>query len=412
MRSVKHQAVTFGVLCALVAGMTGDAWAAFLSNTVTIGGVSITTAGTPPPPPGPQSFAVRLLPTADTWFDEAQADENFGKDSTLEVESQAGKNHRALYRVDLASLPAGSTIDSCSLNLFMIEEPRTDRTHGVYRLSDHEADWTEGSQSGGAADAGASSWDWYANPSAWTTPGGDLAGSPTATVATGTVEEIWQQWDVRQDCNALAPRSWAVRDTTESSAGLDGTGAEYASREQAGTDRDPYLAVDFTVTPADPGHVTLSEVYYDVASDKGSDTSNEWVELYNPTSSPVALAGWQLCDASACDALPSGTTIGAQSFLVITNDASTFTFWSVPASAQLALGSSLGSGLSNTGDQVILKDTSATTVDALSYGSNTDINNPALVDVDEGWSLARLTPGFDTDAGSNFWANPAPTPGS
>ncbi|MBI4032403.1 lamin tail domain-containing protein [Candidatus Berkelbacteria bacterium] len=410
MRSIRHQAITVGILCSLVVGMTGEAWAAFISNTVTITGVSITTASTPPPPPVPTQFAVRLFPTADTWFDEAQADENFGRDSTLEVESQASQNHRALYRFDLASLPAGSTIDDCSLNLFMNEEPRTDREHGVYRLSDHEADWGEGTQNGGAADPGASSWTWYANPGVWTAAGGDLAGLPTATSATGTVEEVWRSWDVGTDCDAPAARSWAVRDTTESIAGLDGTGAEYTSKEGSGTAKDPYLALDFTVLPPDAGHVTISEVYYDVASDKGSDTPNEWVELYNPTNSSVNLTGWELCDASDCDTLPSGTTIPAKSFLVVTPNASTFTFWSVPAAAQVVLGESLS--LSNAGDQVSLKNASAATVDALSYGSNTGIMNPALVDVDKGWSLARLTPGFDTDAASNFWGNPAPVPGT
>jgi hypothetical protein len=42
---------------------------------------------------------------------------------------------------------------------------------------------------------------------------------------------------------------------------------------------------------ASPGNVVINELELNPA---GTDTGNEWVELYNPTSSSVSLLGWSL----------------------------------------------------------------------------------------------------------------------
>jgi hypothetical protein len=50
------------------------------------------------------------------------------------------------------------------------------------------------------------------------------------------------------------------------------------------------------------GHLVISEVFYD-ASQTGTDSHYEWVEVFNPTDAPVDLAGWRLRDNT--EAMPS-----------------------------------------------------------------------------------------------------------
>lgn len=407
--TVRQSAAVFGALVSIATFGTGQAVAAFLSNQVTLGGISITTAGTPPSPPGPQSFTIQLAAVADAELDQAQPDENRGGKSSADVASWTSRNRRALYRFDLGQLPAGATITSCKLSLFMNEQPQSNRQHGVYRLTAHEADWGEGAQIGGEADVGSSSWNWFAAPSVWTTPGGDVSASPTSVISTGTAEEVRHDWDVTTDCGTLEPRSWLVRDVSEDAPALVGLGAEYRTREHSRVSERPFLEVVFDVSPPTTDHVVISRAYYDVASSKGNETTNEWVSLYNPTGSTVAVGGWELCDAASCRVIPSGTSINAGGFAVLTPSESTWSYWGVPVASQVVLGGSIGNGLSNTGDRVVLKQGSIT-VDALSYGGNDSVFSPSLPDIDEGWALQRLTPGFDTDAASDFWATVSPTP--
>jgi hypothetical protein len=52
---------------------------------------------------------------------------------------------------------------------------------------------------------------------------------------------------------------------------------------------------------------------------KGKDTGNQWVELYNPTSSSVTLDGYKIKSSfkGLVITIPSGTTIGAGQFYVV-----------------------------------------------------------------------------------------------
>jgi hypothetical protein len=52
---------------------------------------------------------------------------------------------------------------------------------------------------------------------------------------------------------------------------------------------------------------------------KGKDTGTQWVELYNPTSSSVALDGYKIKSSfkGLAISMPSGTTIGAGQFYVV-----------------------------------------------------------------------------------------------
>ena len=56
-------------------------------------------------------------------------------------------------------------------------------------------------------------------------------------------------------------------------------------------------------------HVVINEVFYDPPAG-WPEPEAEWVELYNPTSSPVDLSGWRLTD----DPDPGGGNEGAYEF--------------------------------------------------------------------------------------------------
>ena len=167
-----------------------------------------------------------------------------------------------------------------------------------------------------------------------------------------------------------------------------------------------------TGNPTSIGHVVVSEVFYNVDPQHGRKPQNEWIELYNGSSASVDLSGWQITDDEVSRTLPSGTKIDSGSYLVVSDDESTATKWTIPSTAQfIALGVTLGNGLANAGDIVRLKDQNGQGVDSLSWGKNTSAFSPAIPTVDEGHSLARKTLVSDSNTASDWVDTPSPTPG-
>lgn len=169
-----------------------------------------------------------------------------------------------------------------------------------------------------------------------------------------------------------------------------------------------------SVTPANLAkHVVLSEVYYDVDATHGTE-SHEWVELHNPTLSPVSLAGWSILDGSgSVDTIPSGVIIGAGSYVILAATTTLPNYWTFPAGVLIVnFGSPIGNGLSNDGDAVTLRDTSLLAVDALSWGNNTSVFVNSITDVAEGSSIARVPVSVDTDTASDWIEDTTPSPGS
>lgn len=169
-------------------------------------------------------------------------------------------------------------------------------------------------------------------------------------------------------------------------------------------DPDPQPSLD---------HLIISEVYYDVDEVHGTESANEWVEIYNGTGSSVDLGSWKLVDNLAEDLIPEGMILEDQSFAIITRDDTTAPFWSIPAETlMIEIGSQIGNGLGNSGDVLYLKDATDTTVDSLSWGSNVDVFDPSVPDVIEDHSIARTDLTTDTDTASDWVDLETPTPGS
>jgi len=77
--------------------------------------------------------------------------------------------------------------------------------------------------------------------------------------------------------------------------------------------------------------ILLNEVFAD------GDLGDGWVELYNPTGSPVALAGWEIRPSDTGPTtfvIPAGVTIAAGGFAVFDEAALSF---SLPVNGQLVL---------------------------------------------------------------------------
>lgn len=146
-------------------------------------------------------------------------------------------------------------------------------------------------------------------------------------------------------------------------------------------------------------NVVISEVDYNTG---GYDSTREYVELYNKNNVAVDLSSYKLANKSGSFTLPAGTTIPAHSFLMVGKDSagfSTFKGFGLDVS-----GMSLT--LTNTGDQLQLKNASGTVVDSVAW-----------MNYVSGWSLStgtgqvlsRVNPAVDTDSPSD-WQLATPNP--
>ena len=119
-------------------------------------------------------------------------------------------------------------------------------------------------------------------------------------------------------------------------------------------------------SPTPAVNIVLSEVYYDVDDLHGEETANEWVEVRNNNDVEANVSGFVVADGNSSDVFPDGTVIPANGYLLVTNNSSTTSFWTIPSGTSVvALGSLIGNGLATGGDVVYLKDASAGGGDAV-----------------------------------------------
>lgn len=80
-----------------------------------------------------------------------------------------------------------------------------------------------------------------------------------------------------------------------------------------------------TPTPSPANHLVFSEIQI-----KGANANQDFVEIYNPTNSPVNLNGWSIrrknssCSDASLVSIPSGKSIPAHGFFLWSNDQGTF----------------------------------------------------------------------------------------
>jgi phosphatidylserine/phosphatidylglycerophosphate/cardiolipin synthase-like enzyme len=160
------------------------------------------------------------------------------------------------------------------------------------------------------------------------------------------------------------------------------------------------------------GSVVINEFEYDTVQDS-VDSAWEWIELYNPGAEPVDLGGWRLSDNTASDTFPS-RILPAGGLLVVAAGPAFYDNYPAYGGEILLLDGSVGGGLGNTEDRLVLRDAGGVIVDALSYGSDTTYlacTGYPCTGVAPGHSLERDPPGQDTDTPADLVDRQPPTPG-
>jgi hypothetical protein len=137
-------------------------------------------------------------------------------------------------------------------------------------------------------------------------------------------------------------------------------------------------------TPA----VVINEINY---APGGADNPVEFIELYNHGTNDVDLSGWRF-DAGVEYEFPTGTTLAAQSYLVISGDPAKFAArWGFAP-----LGPWTGK-LANEGEQLRLRDAANVTVDSVTYG----VGFPWPTAASQGASMELIHPDLDNDLGGS-----------
>ncbi|MBI4137356.1 lamin tail domain-containing protein [Candidatus Roizmanbacteria bacterium] len=140
--------------------------------------------------------------------------------------------------------------------------------------------------------------------------------------------------------------------------------------------------------------------------------NHEWIELYNPTDQTISLKNWSFVDNSGeVTTIHANKKIKPHSFALVTKDSATWRFWHEPSTLKINLGRSIGDGLDDDGDHIVLYNSSGALVDFVAWGNDTFDWNPAVPDVPEGSSIERLSAGFDADLPTDWDEQAPPTPG-
>jgi hypothetical protein len=143
------------------------------------------------------------------------------------------------------------------------------------------------------------------------------------------------------------------------------------------------------------GSMTITEVMYDVS---GTDSGREWVEVQNTGSESINFSEWVFYENSSNHGLSSvqgDETILPGGYAVIVDDVDLFLAdWSNVTS--ISIFDSSWSSLSNTGEELSLKDQDDTIVFSFTYdvtlGADGDGNSLQLVD--GVWGVGSPTPGL------------------
>lgn len=124
-----------------------------------------------------------------------------------------------------------------------------------------------------------------------------------------------------------------------------------------------HLTANFEMADADTAALVINEINYHSAATKDA---GDWVELYNLNGQFSDLSGWALLDEKDSHRFefPAGTTIEADSFLVLAEDLARFK--SVYPRVENVIGD-LGFGLSGGGELVRLVSRAGLLVDSLTY---------------------------------------------
>ncbi|MDI6822449.1 MAG: lamin tail domain-containing protein [Actinomycetota bacterium] len=175
-------------------------------------------------------------------------------------------------------------------------------------------------------------------------------------------------------------------------------------------------------------HLLISEVFYDTP---GADSNEEWIEIYNPTTSAIDISNYKVGDeetkggSEGMFKFPDGTKIQAGAKMTVALKASGFyalygrdsdfeisdTKAQVPDMLKYSIWGTGTISLANTGDEVLLLNEGDNAIDVVTYEKGSYPGVTPHPGVPTGHSLERFPPDRDTDdCSADFRDQPNPNP--
>lgn len=169
--------------------------------------------------------------------------------------------------------------------------------------------------------------------------------------------------------------------------------SNYSITTETTTTTTPTIPTDIATTTSNTllmSSVSTSSLWKQIKINEflpNPEDGDEWIELYNPTTSSLDLADGLLCDNrdTSCTIATTSGTIAAQSWTTFFLN---------------------GSHLNNNDDSIILKNPDEIIIDQVNYGTD------ALPAPEKGQAVARKNDGADSDADTDWAITTSLTPGS
>jgi len=169
------------------------------------------------------------------------------------------------------------------------------------------------------------------------------------------------------------------------------------------TTEETTTTVSTTSTTLEQSSIIFTEVFYDTP---GTDSNEEWFEIYNPTQNSVELTGWKVMDNSNNSWTFPNFILAVSEYATIARDSSGFR--SIYACSPHI--DTLTRSLANTGGRLILRDSSDQEVDFVAWEGGKDLEYPEwVIEATTNKSIARSTL-VDSDSPSDWLSNQDPTP--
>lgn len=158
-------------------------------------------------------------------------------------------------------------------------------------------------------------------------------------------------------------------------------------------------------------HLVISEVYPKADSAHGGAIEDEWIEIFNPTSTSTNLSHWTIRATSTSQTIPNGTTLPPGAYIILAGTQNVRALWLISSSTQVLAFSSPFRGFVSTGDHVFLQNASGTQIDSVSWGNDIGAFSPPAPLPVSGHSLIRKTLSTDTNSDGDWIDTAAPNPG-
>ncbi len=149
--------------------------------------------------------------------------------------------------------------------------------------------------------------------------------------------------------------------------------------------------------------------------DKVEGNNDEWVELYNAGNERVNLKNWKLTDDSGEQIIITNNNLNVDpgEFVLLSKSSRTWRHWEEDKDAlKVSLGKWFGDGLGNDGDHLVLINRDEIETDAVGWENDNFIWTNNQPEAQEGNSIERITPGFDSNNPEDWLERIPPTPGS